>query len=280
MKPRVIVGSTIAALLVAGAAGAALFVWSGAYDISATAQHTQPVHDLLEGTMHRSVRRHARNVHTPDLRSAALVQRGALCYRDKCAQCHGAPGVGMGEIGRSMQPLPGPLIDAASHWKPRELYWITRHGIKMSGMPAWEYRLSDAELWAVVAFVLRLPDLTVEGYRTLTAASAEPCGASTSVASSAVAPADAARGRIALHQHACNSCHVIPGITGPDVHVGPPLKGIALRQLIAGTLPNTPEQMVRWLRAPASIDAHTTMPALGVSERDARDMAAYLATLR
>ncbi len=279
MKLR-IVASTVAATLVAGALGAALFVWSGVYDISAIAQHTQPVHDLLERTMHRSVRRHARDVQAPDLRDAALVQRGALCYRDKCAQCHGAPGVGMGEIGRSMQPLPGPLIDAASHWKPREIYWITRHGIKMSGMPAWEYRLSDAELWAVVAFVLRLPDLSVEAYRALTAPAAEPCGARATSAPGTATPGDAARGRIALHLHACNSCHVIPGVTGADVHVGPPLKGIASRQLIAGVLPNTPEQMVRWLRAPASIDAHTTMPALGVSERDARDMAAYLATLK
>ena len=124
-------------------------------------------------------------------------------------------------------------------------------------------------------------DLTVEGYRTLTAAGpADACSSSTTGAGGPAAPGDAQRGRVALHQHACNSCHVIPGVTGPDVHVGPPLKGIASRQLIAGAVPNTPEQMVRWLRAPASIDAHTTMPALGVSERDAHDMAAYLATLR
>jgi mono/diheme cytochrome c family protein len=213
------------------------------------------------------------------LRDPALVQRGAQCFRDKCAQCHGAPGVAMGEIGRSMQPLPGPLIDAPRHWKARELYWITRNGIKMSGMPAWEYRLADADLWALVAFLERLPDLSVEGYRALTAAAGEPC-ATRPIATSGDVPGDAARGRIALHQHACNSCHVIPGVTGADVHVGPPLEGLASRQLIAGAVPNTLEQMVRWIREPASIDPRTAMPALGVSERDARDMAAYLATLR
>ena len=91
---------------------------------------------------------------------------------------------------------------------------------------------------------------------------------------------DPEHGRQALHQHACNSCHVIPGVTGADVHVGPPLAGIASRKLIAGALPNEPAQMVRWLRDPKSIDPLTAMPAMDVAERDARDMAAYLATLR
>jgi mono/diheme cytochrome c family protein len=264
-------------LLGAGVLGAAGFVWSGVYDISATSEHTQPVYDLLEGTMRQSVRRHARDVQVPDLRDPALLQRGALCFRDKCAQCHGAPGVAMGEIGRSMQPLPGPLIDATRHWKARELYWITRHGIKMSGMPAWEYRLPDADLWALVAFLMRLPDLSVEGYRALTGAAAgPPCETPPIMPGSAPDPE---RGRVALHQHACNSCHVIPGVTGPEVHVGPPLKGLASRQLIAGAVPNTAEHMVRWIREPTSVDPRTAMPALGVSERDARDMEAYLATL-
>ena len=58
-----------------------------------------------------------------------------------------------------MQPLPGPLVDAHLHWRARELYWLTRHGIRMSGMPAWEYRLRDEEIWELVAFMQRLPEL-------------------------------------------------------------------------------------------------------------------------
>jgi cytochrome c len=91
---------------------------------------------------------------------------------------------------------------------------------------------------------------------------------------------DAARGMLALHQHACTACHVIPGLSGARVHVGPPLAGLARRQLIAGSLPNTPEQLVRWIRDPHGVDAESAMPVLGVSESSARDMAAYLATLR
>lgn len=112
------------------------------------------------------------------------------------------------------------------------------------------------------------------------------CGALLAACSPASPPAaggtvgDAARGQTALHQHACNACHVIPGITGADVHIGPPLAGIARRQLLAGKLPNTPENMVRWIRDPRSVERWTAMPDLGVSQRDATDMAAYLATLR
>lgn len=87
------------------------------------------------------------------------------------------------------------------------------------------------------------------------------------------------RGVLVMHQHACNACHVIPGVTGGDVHIGPPLAGMARRSQIAGALPNTIENMVRWLRDPQAVDPRTAMPAMGLTERDARDIAAYLALL-
>ena len=278
---------TIAALGLAGAAAGALVVYGGLYNVAATVQHTQPVYSLLETAMHRSVKLRARNIETPKLDDERLVMRGAACFRDKCVQCHGAPGVAQGDIGKSMQPLPGPLVDARHHWKPRELYWLTKHGIKMSGMPAWEYRLSEEELWSVVAFLARLPDLTpqqyaeatrfdatgVQGASTGSACSAAPDGASVRVG-------DADRGKRALHQYACSACHTIPGVTSSSPHVGPPLAGIAGRTLIAGKLANTPDNMVRWLRHTKEVDPLTAMPELGVTEQDARDIAAYLATLR
>ena len=91
---------------------------------------------------------------------------------------------------------------------------------------------------------------------------------------------DIARGKVALHQYACHACHSIPGITGSARHVGPPLAGIAARQLIAGRLANTHENLAAWIREPRRIDPQTAMPDLGVTPRDANDMAAYLATLR
>jgi cytochrome c2 len=89
---------------------------------------------------------------------------------------------------------------------------------------------------------------------------------------------DAARGRIALAQYACHSCHMIPGVTGPRVYVGRPLEGLAERKYIAGQMPNTQENLVRWIRDPKQVDPQTVMPALGVTEADARDMSGYLLT--
>ncbi|HEY9198850.1 MAG TPA: c-type cytochrome [Gammaproteobacteria bacterium] len=92
-----------------------------------------------------------------------------------------------------------------------------------------------------------------------------------------VGSVDAARP--AFHQYGCTSCHVIPGIVGANTHVGPPLDGLAQRRYLAGSLANTPANLVRWIRDPRAIAPGTAMPDLDVGEQDALDMAAYLYTL-
>ncbi len=91
---------------------------------------------------------------------------------------------------------------------------------------------------------------------------------------------DAHRGRAVIEGYGCGSCHTIPGITGADGLVGPPLLWWSRRTFIAGELPNTPENLVHWIRSPQSVETHTAMPTLGLSEQQARDVAAYLYTLR
>jgi mono/diheme cytochrome c family protein len=276
MKKSTLVLTTVAALLGAALTGAGAVVYSGVYDVSATSQHLQPVHSLLETTMHHSVRWRARNITPPPLDDAQRLSRGAALFRDHCVQCHGAPGVAQADIGKSMQPVPGPLVDALQRWRPREIYWITRQGIKMSGMPAWQFRLDDAALWDVVAFVNTLPTLSPQAYAQMTQGAApEPAEAAAPVRAG-----DATRGKLALGQYACQACHTIPGITSSSPNVGPPLQGLASRSLIAGRLANTPDNLVLWVRDPKSVKPLTAMPDMGVSELDARDMAAYLATLR
>ena len=88
------------------------------------------------------------------------------------------------------------------------------------------------------------------------------------------------RGREAIRSYGCQSCHTIPGVTGATALVGPPLGGIASRSYIAGVMSNTPQHMIEWLRNPPGIDSKTAMPNMNVTERDARDIAAYLYTLR
>lgn len=94
-----------------------------------------------------------------------------------------------------------------------------------------------------------------------------------------VAGGDVQRGASALARYGCTGCHAVPGVRGPGSDVGPPLDGIAKRGYIGGVLANTPGNMVHWLRDPQEVDPRTAMPDLGVTEGDAKDIAAYLYTL-
>jgi cytochrome c2 len=88
------------------------------------------------------------------------------------------------------------------------------------------------------------------------------------------------RGKQLVTQYGCVACHVIPTVEGPKGMVGPPLDHIASRQIIAGKLPNTPENMMAWLQNPQMVDPNNSMPNLGVTPADARDMTAFLDSLK
>ena len=96
----------------------------------------------------------------------------------------------------------------------------------------------------------------------------------------AITGGDPARGQMLMRHYGCASCHTIPGVPGADALVGPPLAGIASRSYIGGVLTNSPANMMRWLRDPKQVDSLTAMPNVGVTESDARHLAAYLYTLR
>lgn len=83
-----------------------------------------------------------------------------------------------------------------------------------------------------------------------------------------------------IASYRCGACHTIPGISGADGLVGPPLTLFARRTYVGGELPNTPSNLIRWIRDPPAVEPNTAMPALGLSEQQARDVAAYLYTLR
>jgi len=94
-----------------------------------------------------------------------------------------------------------------------------------------------------------------------------------------VSGADPVRGKAAIERYGCVACHAIPGIANPGSNVGPPLNRFAKRAYIGGVLPNVPAELVRWLRDPPQADPRTAMPDIGISEPDAKDIAAYLYTL-
>ena len=95
-----------------------------------------------------------------------------------------------------------------------------------------------------------------------------------------IAGADARRGRALIAQVGCSGCHTIPGVHGARGNVGPPLDRFGERAMIAGMLPNEPRGLVRWLSHPQSVVPGNAMPDMGLDERNARDIAAYLYTLR
>ncbi|MCD0505869.1 c-type cytochrome [Bordetella petrii] len=275
-----IIGLTLGAAAAVGIVGAVGLVYSGWYDSSATRPHTAPVNHVLDIALQRAVTVRAARVDVPPLDDPERAINGFRLFRAHCVQCHGAPGVAPDPFARGLMPAPASLVDTARHWPAGEVYWVIRYGVKMTGMPAWQYRISDEEIWDVVAFMKTLPQLSPVQYRDWNQRHPrEPAAAAPAVADSPLRPGDAEAGRLAMQQYLCVTCHAIPGVVGANRHVGPPLEGMANQQYIAGLLPNTPANMVRWLRNPQDIDPASAMPDLGVSEQDARDMAAFLATL-
>ncbi len=276
-------GRSLAAVATAFAVGAllagALALYTGAYNVAATQPHWRLTNWLLHTELHRSVERQARKIHAPPLDDAAFIERGFALYRGNCVPCHGAPGIAPDGFALGLLPPPSNLAFTAREWRPAELYWVVRHGVKATGMPAWEYRLSDRDLWAVVAFLRQLAKLSPADYAERVRLQPEAVVAGKSSPQGSEGPGDADRGKLALSQYACITCHVIPGVPGTYAPVGPPLGRMAMRAFIAGVLPNTPDNMVRWLREPQRIVPHTAMPALGVTEQDARDITAYLEAL-
>jgi mono/diheme cytochrome c family protein/cytochrome c2 len=260
---------SLLSLAVLAAFAGALAVQLGAYNVAATEPHLRPTFWLLDHGMRRSVWQRARNITPPPLGDPAQVDRGFALYQAHCVQCHGAPGVAPEPFALGLMPLPTSLVHTGRNWPAREVYWAVKHGIKMTGMPAWEFRMSEPDLWAVVAFVERLPLLTPADYAAFQAPDVEP-------PEPPLRFADADRGMIALHQYGCPACHDIPGVVATRTLVGPPLRGLSERSIIAGRLANTRANLVAWIRDPPRVNPGTAMPDLGVSEVDARDMAAYL----
>jgi len=225
-------------------AGLAL-MYSGVYNVAATGQHSALVYWILDTGLRSSVRRRAETIRVPPLSDPALIRSGLRHYKTHCMQCHGAPGIAPRDvIGKGLLPLPNNLVQTAREWSPADLYWVTKYGIKMTGMPAWGYRLGEQELWAIIAFLEQLPLLTPRDYKTLD----QTTVAEQATQQAAIAGGGPERGPITLRQYACTACHRIPGVTGPDAHVGPALAGIAKRKYLAGILPNTTENMIHfWL---------------------------------
>jgi mono/diheme cytochrome c family protein len=161
---------TFAALIliaVLGMLGTGAYVWSGRYDIGADDHHTRPVHLLIQTLRERSVAWHARDLALPNLDDPQLILKGAGQYTAMCTGCHLAPGMHDSEIRPGLYPQPPEL--AKLHLDPRQAFWVIKHGIKMSAMPAWGGSHDDATIWSMVAFLQKLPGMTPAQYKDIVA---------------------------------------------------------------------------------------------------------------
>jgi cytochrome c553 len=158
---------TLALIVVVLAAGGFAVAASGIIPLRASAGHWRITNWLLHFAMERSVSTHAIPIEAPPLEHPALVRRGATHYDLGCSPCHGNVEGTTPRIPRAMLPPPPPLPPRVAHWRPEELFYIVKHGVKFTGMPAWPAPQRDDEVWAVVAFLQRLPDMGDEEYRRL-----------------------------------------------------------------------------------------------------------------
>lgn len=159
--------AVVLGLLVVVGLGAAVFVRSGVYDMGADAPHAPLTLTLLENLRDNATKAHSRSISVPgDLDSPAHVAQGATIYATRCAGCHLAPGVTQSELRTGLYPQP-PDLSTDGIDDTAEAFWIVKHGIKMSAMPAWGKTHSDAEIWSLVAFLHKLPGMSPAQYQQL-----------------------------------------------------------------------------------------------------------------
>ncbi|MEO7336872.1 MAG: cytochrome c [Caldimonas sp.] len=161
--------TTLAVTAVAAAAAFAVFIGSGAYNFAADEPHWSAVSSLLETMRERSIRTRAVGLNGPDLSDTTRILQGAGNYDAMCAGCHLAPGLAASELSQGLYPAPPNL--SREKVEPGQAFWVVKHGIKGSGMPAWGKSMDDESMWNVVAFLQQLPKLDAPGYAKMVARS-------------------------------------------------------------------------------------------------------------
>lgn len=135
-----------------------VFVTSGVYDIGADRPHWALTEKVIATLRDRSIAHQSSRVVVPDLDDPARIRSGAHHYAEMCAACHLTPGMRETELREGLYPQPPDLSQHGVH-DPAEAFWVIKHGIKMTAMPAWGRSHNDEAIWAMVAFVRHLPGM-------------------------------------------------------------------------------------------------------------------------
>lgn len=165
-RKTIVTGASVTITALVALAG---FVWSGLYNIAADDAHSRPVYAVLETLRERSIDVRANRVQVPDLGNPERIRRGAGNYEAMCVGCHLSPGAAETELSAGLYPAPPNL--SQTRVAAAKAFWVIKHGIKASGMPAWGKRMHDEYVWDLTAFVQQLPTLDATHYQTLVASS-------------------------------------------------------------------------------------------------------------
>jgi mono/diheme cytochrome c family protein len=149
------------------AIAAAIWIWSGTYDIGQDSPHWGVTRSAIAAFRDHSTEHHAQGIQVPNLDDPKMIAAGAQHYAENCAMCHLAPDMQDSEIRHGLYPRPPNLTRFAPD--PGEAFWIIKHGIKFTGMPAWGPTHGDQMIWDMVAFLQKQPKMTAAEFRKLTA---------------------------------------------------------------------------------------------------------------
>ncbi|QTP61096.1 c-type cytochrome [Billgrantia antri] len=244
--------------------GAVLIVWSGLVPISASSGHWPVTRWFLHFAMRNAVENRASGIKAPMLSDPALVLKGAGHYATGCMPCHGAPGRPRSLIVQQMTPEPPLLAQRVHEWRPEQLFWIIKHGVKFTAMPAWASLQREDEVWAMVAFLQELPTLSSERYVQLAYGERDEADAIGEAASGSLRALSEPMGPLLAN---CSRCHGADG-RGRGLGAFPKLAGQSEAYLWTSLLAYAEGERNSGIMQPI---------AAGLSKADMRSLAAHYA---
>jgi cytochrome c553 len=243
--------------------GGFLLAASGFIPIKASSGHWAITRWFLNFAKERSVATHTWNLKPPALEAHRLVVKGAGHYETGCRSCHGSPGMTQPRIAQRMTPAPPDLASVVLEREASELFYVIKHGIKFTGMPAWPSAQRDDEVWAMVAFLRQLPGLDAENYRRL--ATGETVPAQGAPMEDLLPPGNVPQAVI----QSCARCHGLDGLG----------RGLGAFPKLAGQKPG---YLLASLQAYARGNRYSGMMepvAAGLTPGTMRELALYYANL-
>lgn len=246
-------------VLCAAPPAAFLFAWSGLYNVAASSGHLAVVRWFLQFGLQNSVETYSTGIKVPSLQDPALAERGMLYFQSGCAPCHGAPGLPRSPVAVQMLPPPPELTNAAQDWTEAQLFRIVKHGIKYTGMPAWQAPTRDDEVWALVAFLRDMRHISPGEYLAATRSTRSGAGEVRAISDEG----------LIIGPFACAGCH---GARGE----GSPLGGVPR---IAGQKAAYLEMALEDFAAGARASGMMQPPVLNLDQQQRSGLARYYASI-